>query len=269
MTPINLQTFASTDETRPELLKPFTLGQWTYSTDGRVLVRVPAAEYPAESAPKAPKNVETLFSWDHDAITDWLSPTAEMLALEYEECPKCGGYGPLVCSECDQTCGCPRCDGDGRIVPGQNSAADAIQLGGVRLNTKYVMLLKSLPGLQFRPRGELEPVLWRADGGAFGYLMPMRSDPHIIRSPGPTKKSPSELAGDAIKHVLRRIQEDEATRNCLGACTESFAKLTEAAAALFEQDVDFLREAILPGTAIMHSSDREATERKLAKHSKK
>lgn len=39
-----LQTFCSTDLTRPNLQQPFTINGDTYATDGRIVIKVPAVE---------------------------------------------------------------------------------------------------------------------------------------------------------------------------------------------------------------------------------
>jgi hypothetical protein len=57
-----------------------------------------------------------------------------------------------------------------------------------------------------------------------------------------TQEEQIELAKKAISHVLRRIRDDKATRYQIGFGTQSFALLTEAAAALFDEPVDKVRE---------------------------
>jgi hypothetical protein len=46
----------------------------------------------------------------------------------------------------------------------------------------------------------------------------------------------------AVAHVLNRIREDEGTRRQIGFGTQSFELLTEAAAALFDEPVEGVRE---------------------------
>jgi hypothetical protein len=60
------------------------------------------------------------------------------------------------------------------------------------------------------------------------------------------------LCQRAIDHVLVRIQENEKTRYYLGAGTESFARLTEAYAALHDEPVDDVRNQVIPGSAGLH-----------------
>lgn len=58
-------------------------------------------------------------------------------------------------------------------------------------------------------------------------------------------KTPEEkldLANRAIVHVLRRIRSEETVRYHLGFGTQSFALLTEAAAAIAEEPVEQVRE---------------------------
>lgn len=57
-----------------------------------------------------------------------------------------------------------------------------------------------------------------------------------------TEEEKIELSKKAVSHVLNRIRDDEATRYQIGFGTQSFVLLTEAAAALFDEPVEKVRE---------------------------
>lgn len=49
-------------------------------------------------------------------------------------------------------------------------------------------------------------------------------------------------AQKAVGHVLQRMNEDEQTRYQIGFGTQSYVLLTEAAAALFDEPIEKVRE---------------------------
>lgn len=65
-----------------------------------------------------------------------------------------------------------------------------------------------------------------------------------------------ELCNSAIVHVLARIQGDAKVRYQLGEGSQCYDLLTEAAAKLSGEDLDGLRDRIIPGSAPIH---RKAT----------
>ncbi len=61
---------------------------------------------------------------------------------------------------------------------------------------------------------------------------------------------PEDQARKAIGHVLRRIKDSPDLGYHLGLGTESFALLTEAAATLYNEPVEKVREHFRPAEAV-------------------
>jgi hypothetical protein len=167
---IDLKKFCSSDQTRPYLMKPFTIGIWTYATNGHICARVPAmAEWPGNTieAP-APK----LFV----APKFFAAPVPEFRPLpkielpppnENDECKSCDGRGyEHDCPDCD--CTCEKCDGAG-IVPSYSHVS--VGIGDAIYAGEYIHLMQSLPGVEIGPTLKSEPLRFRFAGGE-GCLAP-------------------------------------------------------------------------------------------------
>lgn len=169
MRAIDLQKFCSEDETREPLMKPWRDGDFTYASDGRVIIKVPAE--PGDVVqPKTPtpEKVAIIFSWFNGPGLEWQKlPTLPV--LETQGCGVCHGDGEHEC-DCGCVHKCGNCDGVGKIP------IDAhLDIGPARFNCYYLRLIADLPGLEIAVRGELDPMMLRFDGGV-GVLMPMRKD---------------------------------------------------------------------------------------------
>jgi hypothetical protein len=171
---IDLEKFCSTDLTRPYLMKPFTIGEWTYATNGRICVRVPAmAEWPSiEKTIAAPE----LFA----------APVTEFRPLpkiefpppdEDDECESCNGRGcEHDCPDCE--CICEQCNGTGEVPPYSNVS---VEIGNGIYAGRYIHLLQSLPSVEIGPPHKRERMQFRFAGGE-GCLMPRNgeADIHIV-----------------------------------------------------------------------------------------
>lgn len=60
------------------------------------------------------------------------------------------------------------------------------------------------------------------------------------------------LCKKAIRHTLQRIKDNPRVQYELGAGTETYELLTAAAAALWGEPVDKVRDHHLPGSAAIH-----------------
>lgn len=70
-----------------------------------------------------------------------------------------------------------------------------------------------------------------------------------------TNEQKLKLAEAAILHILHRIQRDPKVAELLGVATKSFSYLTAAFAVLNNEELDSVRETVLPGsTGINHDS---------------
>lgn len=207
---INLEPFCSKDENRASISEPFSHGEYTFATDGRVIIQVDSADNPAEpyrSQEPGPDGrythgvaleaVRQVGKWDHAEITDWLPVT--LPPPVFEQCDECEGTGKLKkrkCEECEGDgrcecdCGnehdCGFCRGNGYIKvesaePCKNCAGTGklgktqeIEVGSAVVSSLFLALIAALPNPQiFRATDERTAIPFRCDGGT-GYVMPMR-----------------------------------------------------------------------------------------------
>ena len=132
---VNLKSFCSDEEFRSYLNRPWTRGEYTYASDGHILIRVAAlAEYgDADRAPDAtriavvPDGELTPIVW-----ADFPKPPA---TIECEECEGAGSKAPCGC-HCHQ-CICNSCRGEGTIQPPQFAA-----LRGGQFNARFLRLVR-------------------------------------------------------------------------------------------------------------------------------
>jgi hypothetical protein len=68
----------------------------------------------------------------------------------------------------------------------------------------------------------------------------------------------------AINYLLVQIRDRDNVRELLGVCTESYSLLTHAAALLWDQPVDKVREQFIPGSATFHRRDEDSDEKEAA-----
>src|SRR4051812_4704973 len=100
---ISLKDFCS-DETgiRYDMTTPYKIGDWVYATNGKMIVRVPAADFPAVAAREKVPNPASLGFWD--LPRDHLVAVPDFLPFRIEDCAACDGHGGCLC-------GCEKCDG--------------------------------------------------------------------------------------------------------------------------------------------------------------
>lgn len=131
---VDLMAWCSVDEHRRNLSRPWTVGGWTYATDGRSAIRVPATGIDYDNGwdfgprPNMELAVDFEFVWPSSSPTTsialWVRlPQVERVA-EMLQCPDCdgSGKGPEVfceCCEVSHRCGdCDACEGEkSRLQP--------------------------------------------------------------------------------------------------------------------------------------------------------
>lgn len=122
---INLKPFCGVEsETRPYLSNPWSIGEWTYASDGRIAIRVPRLPDVQEND-KAPASIVTIFQ-SSDALA--FRPFSISIPPEPPtrcgdcggkghgaRCPECGGEGThgCNCDHCDRECS--ECEGVGAV----------------------------------------------------------------------------------------------------------------------------------------------------------
>ena len=160
---MDLQKFcASPDDCyHNNMSKPYSRGDYTYATNGHVLIRVPRINRIPE-IPKAP-SADKL--WPVSKLTDYEIPAFSTPA--FRPCPYCEGEGKwgngVTCDECE----------------GEKQLPDvkAIDVGPACYSDHYLTLIKELPELKFYPQKTDEytypPAYFTFNGGE-GLLMPIR-----------------------------------------------------------------------------------------------
>lgn len=166
---VDLKLFSGPSDGLRYDLTPFSRGDFTFATDGHVLVRIPRVAEVQERV-TAPKIPEQWF--DQSEVKEWL-PIPELPSpSEPADCPTChgGDEPPHDCPEC--ACKCDDCDGTGKEIP----KPVGVIVGTRKLSETILTRMKTLPG----------PVFLQSDGdkhsqckfkfeGGLGCLMPMVS----------------------------------------------------------------------------------------------
>lgn len=167
---IDLKSFCGT---RTYLSAPFSNGEFTYATNGHIMVRVPRLPDVSDITIKG--------NWEKplngiDAATFAPFLHRPLPQMTDEECSKCGGTGnEHDCPDC--SCDCDGCGGSGK----QAARVSTTVASGI-FNLRYIAMALALPAVEFMTsaRDEEGPLLFRFDGGV-GAVMPMRSqyDTHV------------------------------------------------------------------------------------------
>lgn len=165
---MDLSKFCASEADRPILAKPFTRGQWSYGTNGRVLVRIPRQDDIPEK-PDAP-DVEKLFEGKEAASCTEVLKIDLPASDDDDACDRCDGRGvEHDCPGCH--CKCDECDGTGAT---QIWHGTSFGLGDAIFNAQYLWQIRNLPGLRFGKPSATDPIMFVFDGGE-GLVMPMRS----------------------------------------------------------------------------------------------
>jgi len=170
---IDLLSFCAGDgEFREWLKTPFCVGDFTYATDGHLLVRLPRdARYPNCDKVDPAKFMGACEAAAYSrpgAVT--LPPLPEKQRVE---CLACKGRGKEHdCPDCD--CECVVCDGAGFVDHEHRTSTDFA--GGI-FNLKYLRQLLGIPDVEIAvgssDQEKNRPLLFRFPGG-YGALMPCR-----------------------------------------------------------------------------------------------
>jgi len=168
VTPRDLQRFCAVKE-RQSIAQPWSRGDYTYATNGRILVRLPRHADVPENA-DAP-NVEKI--WPNPPATVFFPIAAvELPKATFNECERCEGRGyEHDCPDC--RCECEKCRGAGDI---SSDTHTSLAIGGVHFCLLYVRPWLTLPEISVAvpvpPAGPLE---FRFEGGD-GLLMPLKGN---------------------------------------------------------------------------------------------
>ena len=198
MTPEELKKFcADEDDCRYYTHEPFSRGDYTYATEGHLIVRVPRLDLvetdrSREATKRLGEKVERMFADRNKAAELLPIPAVDLLPIT--TCGDCGGTGKNAeCPECDgnkevefsnayhdyeftcETCNgtgrvegeCDNCNGTGRV-----ETFASTEVGNARFQNKYLHMIAALPNSKIAPDGNNGAYV-TFDGGE-GLLMPIR-----------------------------------------------------------------------------------------------
>jgi hypothetical protein len=161
---VDLQPFCSEDPVRVNLQKPFTRGDWTYATNGHILVRVPKATDAPEGDVAAEKVIDRMSrDFGQRAVVGLALPAPERIS-----CISCDGRGrEHECPDCECECEC--C-----YSSGVQWKKVSVRLRGAVFDARYLGYVLALPGVTIQDKcPAAEPSLFIFDGGE-GVVMPMK-----------------------------------------------------------------------------------------------
>jgi hypothetical protein len=198
MTIEQLQPFCSTDKSRVGIVAPFTKGGWTYATNGRIMIRVPAIPG-VEDRPGTPINPEKVLPGREVCGTPVeLPPGWGNFPVNIKTCKRCGGGGRTIrCRHCDgeghkpcptclhdedcDECGalgfspasgdngepCEGCCGLGTL---EDNTPVVLNRGAMEANLPLLRLASTLPGLRMFHGGKKVSIRLEFEGGGEGAL---------------------------------------------------------------------------------------------------
>lgn len=162
---VDLKKFCGTDTWRTYIHDPFSRGEYTYATDGAIIVRVPLVAEIGET-PRTP-NPEKIFA--PMPADGWRTLRVALPTVApTKECGSCYHGFEHDCPDC--TCECDECKGTGFVEPNLST-----EIGGVIFDLKYIRMVAELPGVEVVITDGISPSFFRFEGGD-GALMPMRSE---------------------------------------------------------------------------------------------
>lgn len=187
------------DPDNPKICGPFSFGEYSYATNGHVLVRVPRlADVPEWKAING-QAAQMFDGLDYSAMEQNLVGIPVFDVPEPVKCYKCHGKGKVsLCPECDgegevdldneyhtYECECKTCDGEGSIAgndaictscngTGNERTHQKVSVGAALFSGHYLAMMDALGGTRIAVTETLAPAYFTFDGGD-GLLMPMRA----------------------------------------------------------------------------------------------
>ena len=163
MNAADLQAFCSdADDIRHFLCKPWSAGEYTYASNGHIIIRVARLpDVPEE--PKAPDAAKMIAGTA--PASNWM-PVPEATMPPKVECPECGGTGVQEFDTQHDTIteDCEWCNKTGQV-----KAMIGVQVGDTWFDQGYLSMLQ---GWEISPDGQNAAWIRRDD--ADGLLMPRR-----------------------------------------------------------------------------------------------
>lgn len=187
---IDLKKFCDPTHARREMSAPFSVGAYTYATEGHICVRVPLVEgYGAPGLNRFTIDIDRLLNRNSERH---LIPLPQLpqgpnyyecyacIGGKRPTCNTCHGTGEVECNlghehPCPDCCGnsapggiCQTCDGTARLLKKQ-----PVKIGKQVLDANFLRLIADLPDIQVSLTEEgMEAIYFRFTGGD-GMLMGM------------------------------------------------------------------------------------------------
>ena len=179
---------------RKAMSTPFSIGSFTYATNGHIMVRIPRLSDISErsDAPNADGMIEKYFGYEYFPLPD-VSPIKMIPCRDcegtgrFKKCPECDGSGivefendsnsyDFTCKTCNgggkfkegEEFDCEKCGGTGKIAE-----RESIETSGRHYDKKYILLLKTLPDCKLAFAKNLDPAHFNFTGGD-GLIMALR-----------------------------------------------------------------------------------------------
>ncbi len=161
------------DEEIPNFKEPWTKGNWTYATNGKICIRVPAVDGVEENAftPQADRLFDTAFAPKQWSPVPKVEKPEQPKEIECDECEGSGKSDENQCEFCGKYPECEECGGSGKIM--KPPLVKKKEIDGVIFDEKYLYLIQKLPGIEIGVNSLPDASRFRFDGGE-GLLMPMR-----------------------------------------------------------------------------------------------
>ena len=169
MTKEELARFCSTDETRINIVTPWSKDEYSFATNGHLIVRVPRlVDVPERDA--APSG-DKLFPYKEPP--EWVRLSdMEIPEAVRADCSECNGDKTIMHDDCSDCNGhnCPECNGKGEVIVDRIP----VPVGTGHFQLAYLHMLKELPNCKIGPNADpMDHAVFQFDGGD-GLLMPMK-----------------------------------------------------------------------------------------------
>lgn len=169
---INLQAFCGDGGIDFRIGSPFSKGDWTYATNGHIIIRVPLVAGLREDGTNAEKIFEDATKGVRPSLNFVVPELPPLTEAQAVKCSECDGTGSAHdCPSCD--CSCDDCCGTGLIDGAPPDKLVSVQVGGVPFACDYIRLISTLPSVQITKPIKEKPWWFAFDGGE-GILMPLR-----------------------------------------------------------------------------------------------
>ena len=170
---IDLTQFCERNGFRLWMAEPFGIGEYTYASNGVILVRVPRSDWPSADLPSEvlPASFHRILKWLYDSPAMAPIPAIPP-GPYYETCFMCGGSGEVDYDCCgghiDE---CEECDGEG-----VTEKKTYYRFGSRSFDARYLRMIKALPDSRLAIEGpQMDGALFTFTGGR-GLLMAVNED---------------------------------------------------------------------------------------------